>query len=354
MVVSRLPSSVSRLPSSIIIHMRYIFNRILWLPIVLWAVATLTFVVLRLVPGSAIDSVALFNNLSVEQVNAYKAQWNLDKTMGEQYVYFARDLLRGDLGLSMGSAVPVSRLLWEKLPPTIELAIVAMTLSSIIGITAGVISSVTRNRFVDFVVRAGALFGLSVPWFWIAIVLIIIFSVGLGWLPVGGRIGSEVRYQTITNFMFIDTIITGNWRAFLSFLRHLTLPAIAIGLTSAGFVARLTRAAMLEVLRSDYVRTARAKGLEDRAVTMKHAFRNALLPILTFQGLQFGTLLGGAVITEIVFSWPGLGRLLLDAILKRDYPVVQATVLVVAGIYVLVNLAVDLLYHVVDPRLRRS
>ncbi len=319
----------------------------------LWAVATLTFIVLRLVPGSAIDSVILFNNLSVEQVTAYKAQWNLDKPMWEQYFYFARDLSRGDLGFSMTSAVPVTRLLWEKLPPTIELAVVAMTISSIIGIGAGVISSVTRNRAVDFVVRTGAMFGMSVPWFWIAIVLIIIFSVNLGWLPVGGRMGVEVSYKTITNFMFIDTIITGNWHAFFSFLRHLTLPAIAIGLTSAGYVARLTRAAMLEVLRTEYVRTARAKGLLGRAVTLKHAFRNALLPILTFQGLHFGTLLGGAVITEMVFAWPGLGRLLLDGILKRDYPVVQATVLVVACIYVLVNLVIDLLYYVVDPRLRR-
>ena len=171
---------------------------------------------------------------------------------------------------------------------------------------------------------------------------------------LGGRIAGGMDYERITNFMLIDTLITGNWAALQSHLRHLILPALAIGLTSAGFIARLTRGAMLEVMSKDYVRAARAKGLHERAVVFKHGFRNALLPILTFLGLQFGALLGGAVITEMVFSWPGLGRLLLDGILRRDYPVVQATVIIVAFIYVIVNLAVDLAYHLVDPRLRNT
>jgi len=171
---------------------------------------------------------------------------------------------------------------------------------------------------------------------------------------VSGRIDSGIDYERITNFMLIDCLMTGNWKALLSWLHHLILPASAIALTSAGFIARLTRAAMLEVLSKDYVRAARAKGLLERVVITRHAFRNALLPVLTFLGLQFGALLGGAVITEMVFSWPGMGRLLLDGIVRRDYPVVQASVIVVASIYVLVNLAVDLLYHLVDPRLRRA
>ena len=334
--------------------MRYILSRLIWLPVVLWAVASLTFVVLRLVPGTAIDSASLYNNLSVDQVNAYKAQWDLDKPVWQQYTIFISDMARGDLGISMTSAVPVTTLLASRLPSTIELAVVAMIVSSILGIGAGVIASVTKNKALEWFVRVGSLLGLSVPWFWIAIVLIIIFAVRLGWMPVSGRLDAGMPYETITNFMLIDTIITGNWPALLSFLHHLILPAAAIGLTSAGYVARLTRAAMLEVLRADYVRTARSKGLQERFVVMKHAFRNALLPILTSQGLQFGTLLGGAVITEMVFAWPGMGRLLMDGILRRDYPIVQASVIVVASIYVLVNLVVDLLYHVVDPRLRRS
>ena len=333
--------------------MKYIITRLLWLPVVLWAVATLTFGVLRLVPGNAADAIFMLN-LPTDQIEKFKSQWDLDKPVTQQYVTFMRDLARGDFGVSMSSAVPITRLLYERIPPTIELAVTAMLISTIIGVGAGLISSVTRSRALDFIVRSGALLGMSVPWFWIAIVLIIVFSVQLKWFPVGGRIDGGMDYARITNFMLIDMILTGNWTALRSHLHHLFLPSLAIGLTSAGFVARLTRAAMLEVLGKDYVRAARAKGLQERLVVMKHAFRNALLPVLTFLGLQFGALLGGAVITEMVFSWPGLGRLLLDGILRRDYPVVQATVIVVASIYVIVNLAVDLTYHLVDPRLRRS
>lgn len=333
--------------------MKYVLTRLLWLPVVMWAVATLTFGVLRLVPGNAADVIFTLN-LPQDQVAQFKAQWDLDKPVTQQYAAFIGDLARGDFGTSMSSAVPISRLLYERVPPTIELAVTAMLISGILGVGAGIISAITRNRVLDFTVRAGSLLGMSVPWFWIAIVLIIVFSVQLRLLPVGGRIEGGMNYARITNFMLADMIITGNWPALLSHLRHLILPSLAIGLTSAGYVARLTRAAMLEVMSKDYVRAARAKGLQERLVITRHALRNALLPILTFLGLQFGALLGGAVITEMVFSWPGLGRLLLDGILRRDYPVVQATVIVVAFIYVVVNLVVDLLYHVVDPRLRRS
>jgi len=333
--------------------MKYVLSRLIWLPVVLWAVATLTFIVLRLVPGNAAD--AIFNlNLPVEQIEQFKAQWDLDKPITWQYAAFMGDLLRGDFGISMSSAVPINRLLYERIPPTVELAVVAMIIATLIGVGAGVVSAVTRSRALDFIVRSGSLLGMSVPWFWIAIVLIIIFAVQLRWLPVGGRIAGGMSYERITNFMLIDALLTSNWAALQSHLRHLVLPALAIGLTSAGFIARLTRGAMLEVMSKDYIRAARAKGLHERSVVFKHAFRNALLPVLTFLGLQFGALLGGAVITEMVFSWPGLGRLLLDGILRRDYPVVQATVIVVAFIYVIVNLAVDLAYHLVDPRLRNS
>lgn len=331
--------------------MKYALTRLLWLPIVLWAVATLTFGVLRLVPGNAADVIFTLN-LPQEQVERFKAQWDLDKPVSQQYVAFISDVLRGDLGTSMTSAVPISRLMYERIPPTIELAVTAMLLSAVIGVSAGVISAVTRRRSIDFLVRSGSLLGMSVPWFWIAIVLILVFSVQLKILPVGGRIAGGMDYERITNFMVIDMIATQNWAALGSHLRHLLLPSAAIGLTSAGFVARLTRAAMLDVMNRDYVRAARAKGLIERTVVIRHALRNALLPVMTFLGLQFGALLGGAVITEIVFSWPGLGRMLLDGILRRDYPVVQATVIVVASIYVVVNLIVDVLYHVVDPRLR--
>ncbi len=331
--------------------MRYLLTRLLWLPVILWAVASLTFFVLRLVPGDPMDQVATLV-LDQGQLDAVRAQWALDQPLWRQYLLFLGGLVRGDLGLSMASGIEINRLLFERLPPTIELALFAMVISTIVGVGAGVISAVTTSRVVDYSTRTFAILGLSIPWFWIAIMLIYVFAVQLRWLPVGGRIGIGVDYEVITNFLLIDTLLTGNIPAFVSALKHITLPAIAIGLTSAGFAARLTRSSMLEVMRADYIRSAQAKGLRRRQINVSHALRNAIIPVLTLLGLQFGALLGGAVITELVFSWPGLGRMLLDGILRRDYAVVQGTVIVVAFAYVLMNLAVDLLYHVVDPRLR--
>lgn len=330
---------------------KYLVSRLLWLPVVLWAVASLTFLALRLVPGTPIDFVAS-QNLTTAQIALYKAEWGLNQPLWLQYLSFLSDLVRGHLGNSMSSAVPVKTLLIDRIPPTMELAISAMIISTIVGMGAGIISSTTNSKLVDYSARIFSILGLSVPWFWMAIVLIIIFAVKLGWLPVGGQLDPGTDYKTITHFMLLDAILTGNWSLLGITLRHLALPALAIGLTSAGFVARLTRSAMLEVLRADYVRTARAKGLIERKVVINHALRNAILPVLTLQGLQFGSLLGGAVITELVFSWPGMGRLLLDGVTQRDYPVVQAAVIFIAFIYVLANLFVDLLYHLVDPRLR--
>jgi peptide/nickel transport system permease protein len=333
--------------------MSYLITRLLWLPVIMWAVASLTFLVLRLVPGDPFASVSN-QAMDAAQLERTRAVWGLDQPIWRQYLSFMTNLVRGDLGDSMSSGVPLTRLLFEKLPPTIELALAALVVSTIIGVGAGVISSVTKNKLLDYSVRNLSILGLSLPLFWVGIMLIVLFAVRLGWLPVGGRIGAGVDYKTVTNFMLFDHIITGNWQALGSFLQHLTLPALAVSLTSAGFAARLARSSMLEVIRLDYTRTARAKGLKERVVIVKHALRNALLPVLTLQGLQFGTLLGGAVITELVFTWPGMGRMLLDGILKRDYAVVQGAVIFVAFAYVVMNLLVDVLYHVVDPRLRGS
>jgi peptide/nickel transport system permease protein len=333
--------------------MTYLLRRLLWLPVVMWAVASLTFLVLRLVPGDPFASVAN-QVLDAGQLERTRAVWGLDQPLWNQYGVFIGNLIRGDLGVSMSSGVPLTRLLFEKLPPTIELALAALIVSSLIGVGAGVVSSTTKNKLLDYSVRNLSILGLSAPLFWVGIMLIVVFAVRLDWLPVGGRIGAGVDYQTVTNFMLIDHVLTGNWFALGSFLQHLTLPALAVSLTSAGFAARVARSSMLEVIRLDYTRTARAKGLRESVVILKHALRNALLPVLTLQGLQFGTLLGGAVITELVFTWPGMGRMLLDGILKRDYAVVQGAVIFVAFAYVLVNFIVDVLYHAVDPRLRKT
>jgi peptide/nickel transport system permease protein len=319
----------------------------------MWAVASLTFLVLRLVPGDPFASVAN-QVLDTGQLERTRAVWGLDQPLWNQYAVFMGNLVRGDLGVSMSSGVPLTRLLFEKLPPTIELALAALIVSSFIGVGAGVVSSTTKNKLLDYGVRHLSILGLSLPLFWVGIMLIVVFAVRLNWLPVGGRIGAGIHYQTLTNFMLLDHLLTGNWVALGSFLRHLTLPALAVSLTSAGFAARVARSSMLEVIRLDYTRTARAKGLRESVVILKHALRNALLPVLTLQGLQFGTLLGGAVITELVFTWPGMGRMLLDGILKRDYAVVQGAVIFVAFAYVVVNFIVDVLYHAVDPRLRKS
>jgi peptide/nickel transport system permease protein len=331
----------------------YVVRRMLWLPVILWAVASLTFLVLRLIPGDPFASVAN-QVLDAGQLERTRAVWGLDQPLWKQYTTFLGNLVQGDLGVSMSSGVPLTRLLFEKLPPTIELALAALVVSSLIGIGAGVVSSTTRHKLLDYSVRNLSILGLSVPLFWVGIMLIVVFAVRLDWLPVGGRVGAGVKYETLTNFMLLDQLLTGNWVALGSFLQHLTLPALAVSLTSAGFAARIARSSMLEVIRLDYTRTARAKGLPERVVMFKHALRNALLPVLTLQGLQFGTLLGGAVITELVFTWPGMGRMLLDGILKRDYAVVQGAVIFVAFAYVLVNFLVDVLYHVIDPRLRKT
>lgn len=333
--------------------MIFLVKRLVWLPIVIWAVLTITFFALRLVPGSPIQS-AQSQLSDGSQLAKIEAQWGLDKPIHEQYLTFLSDVARGDMGLAMGSGAPINRLLFERIPPTIELTVVAMVFSTVFGIMLGIISVVTRNRLLDYFVRSTSILGMSLPYFWVAIILIIIFSVRLGWTPTSGRINPRLDYEVITNFMFIDHILTGNWQALGSYAHHLILPATAIGITSTGFVARLTRSSMLEEMRSDYVRTARSKGLSERTVTIKHALRNAILPVITLQGLQFGSLLGGAVITESIFSYPGLGRLLLESIFDRDYSVVQAAVVVVALAYVIMNLLVDVLYILVDPRLRKS
>ena len=329
----------------------YLLRRLLWLPVVIWAVSSLTFFALRVIPGNPIESVR-DQITDKSQIARIEAEWGLDQPVYVQYVRFMGDLLHGDLGISMSSGAPISVLMFERIPPTVELTFVAMFISTVLGIAAGVISVATRRRAVDNIVRIVAITGMSMPYFWVAIFLIIVFSILLKWTPTSGRIDANLKYDVITNFMFIDQVITGNWVALGSWLRHLVLPATAIGITSTGFVARLTRSAMLEEIGSDYVRTARSKGLSETTVTIRHALRNALLPVLTLQGLQFGALLGGAVITEAVFAYPGMGRLLLDAILSRDYSVVQAAVIVVALAYVVVNLLVDILAIAVDPRIR--
>jgi peptide/nickel transport system permease protein len=327
-------------------------RRLIWLPIVVWAVSTLTFWALRIVPGDVATTLSI-QALTAEQLAAIRAQWGLDQSIWQQYLAFLGTLLRGDLGTSFTQGKPVTALLAERLPPTIELAVVALLFSIVFGVGTGIISALTRNRWPDYVCRFVAVLGFSIPWFWLALMLIAVFSVQLRWTPVTGQLDPSIPLQRVTNFIVIDSIISGNWAALWDYALHLVLPTIAIGLSVAGFIARITRSTMLDVLRQDYVRTARGKGLRDGVVVARHVLRNTLLPLLTFIGLMFGSLLGGAVVTETVFAWPGVGKMLVDAIFKRDFPVVQGTVIFIATVYVAINLIIDMLYVYADPRLRR-
>lgn len=300
----------------------YVIRRLLLTVPVLVGVSLLVFSMIRLVPGD--PAVAIAGVQATPQfIEQVRTQYRLDEPIPVQYVYFVRDVLRGDLGRSIFSRRPVSVELSERFPRTIELTVAAMAIATLIGIAAGIVSATRRYSFFDNASMLVALVGVAAPVFWLALMLQLVFSVTLGWLPSTGR----------------------------GTLMHLILPALTLGMASAGLIARITRSSMLEVLRQDYITTARAKGLSEKVVVYKHAFKNALIPVVTVMGLQFGILLGGAVLTETVFAWPGVGRLLVDSILARDYPVVQGTVLVLAFTFVMINLAVDIIYAFLDPRI---
>ncbi|MDR7521484.1 MAG: ABC transporter permease [Armatimonadota bacterium] len=300
----------------------YIAKRLLLTVPVIFGVAFVVFAMVRIVPGDPAQIIA-GETATKEFVEAIRKDLGLDRPLLEQFGTFMASLLRGDLGRSIRSKAPVSEELWARIPNTVRLTIAGLVVAVSVGVTAGVVSAIRPYSVVDSAVMLVALVGLSMPVFWSGLMLILIFAVRLGWLPA---VGTET-------------------------LAHLVLPAITVGMATAAIIARMTRSSMLEVLRSDYIRTARAKGLAEHVVVNRHALRNALIPVITVVGLQMGTLLSGAVLTESVFAWPGIGRLLVEGILARDYPIVQAAVLVVALAFVLVNLAVDVLYAAVDPRI---
>jgi peptide/nickel transport system permease protein len=259
-----------------------------------------------------------------QEIENIRHQLGLDRPIYEQYVFYLGRLVHFDLGRSARTQNPVIEEIWARLPNTMLLAMIAITLACLLGIPAGIISAVKPYGWIDYLVSIAALFGLSMPVFWLGLMLVVVFSVILKWLPAGG---------------------TGSWQ-------HVILPSITLAAFVVAFIARMTRSTMLETLSQDFTTTARSKGLQERVVILKHALKNALIPIITVVGLQFGLLLGGAVLTETVFAWPGLGRLIVDSILARDYPMIQGAILIFGLLYILVNLIVDLLYAVVDPRIR--
>ncbi len=302
---------------------QYILRRLLIMLPVLFGVSLIIFTIVRVIPGDP-GYLMAGPHATKEQVDQIRAQLGLDQHPVKQYLIFIGNIFKGDLGTSNRTGLPVTKEILARLPNTLSLAFASILVATVFGVLTGIIAGVKQNSKFDYLSMLVALFGLSMPVFWLGLMLMLLFSIKLGWFPA---VGAE------------------------SF-KHLVLPAITLGANSTAIIARMTRSSMLEVIRLDYIRTARAKGLAERVVILRHALKNALIPVVTVIGLQTGTLLGGAVLTEIVFAWPGIGRLLVEAILSRDYPVVQGVVLVVATMFIFINLIVDLLYSYLDPRIR--
>ncbi len=330
---------------------RYAIQRFLTIVPVLIGVSVIVFSFIHLIPGD--PAVAMLGERATPQrVAEVRAQLGLDRALYIQYFIYLDKILHGDLGASILRGDPVLRDLVRRFPATVELATSAILIAILVGVPMGIISAVWRNSFFDGFSRLVALTGVSMPIFWLGLMLAWCFGVLLGWLPTGFRLGTDVTLVTMTNFNILDSLLTKNPAALVSSLRHLVLPAIALSTIPMAVIARMTRASLLEVLSQDYIRTAESKGLPQQAVILRHAMRNALLPVMTVTGLQVGRLLAGAILTETIFSWPGIGLWIYQSIQARDYPIVQGATLFIATIFVMVNLLTDVLYAAVDPRIK--
>lgn len=331
----------------------YILRRILFLGPQLLAITLIAFVVSRLAPGDPVN-VNLSQRALADPaiVAAFRADRGLDKSLIEQYLIYLGHLFQGNLGNSIRTNDPVAGEIWQVLPATIELATAATLVGVTLGLLLGVFAATRHKSWLDYMVQSLALVGISVPVFVLALVGLRLFHVQLGWVPGPGRLDFDrTGPPQVTSFYTIDSLLAGQWGTFFDAAGHLVLPALVLGIYIAGFISRVTRSAMLEVLTRDYLLTARAKGLVARVVIFRHALRNALLPVITNIGLQYGALLTGTVLTESIFAWPGLGRYMFRAATSRDFPVIIGVSVVIAIIYGLVNLVVDILYYFLDPRL---
>jgi dipeptide transport system permease protein len=333
---------------------RFVLRRIGMVVPTFIGVTLLAFALIHLIPGDPIE--VMMGERGVDPALHAQAlhRLGLDEPLPLQYVHYVGRALHGDLGTSFITDTSVMSEFFSRFPATVELSLCAMLFALVVGLPAGVLAAVKRGSFFDHGVMGTALTGYSMPIFWWGLILIMLFSVTLGWTPVSGRIAVEYDIPHVTGFLLIDSLLAPDEGSFKSAVSHLVLPSIVLGTIPLAVVARMTRSSMLEVLREDYIRTARAKGLSPLRVIVVHALRNALIPVVTVIGLQVGTLLAGAVLTETLFSWPGVGKWLIDAISRRDYPVVQGGILLIATLVIVVNLVVDLLYGVLNPRIRHT
>ncbi|MEC7760376.1 MAG: ABC transporter permease subunit [Pseudomonadota bacterium] len=333
--------------------LRYLLGRLLTFIPTFIGVTIISFAFIRVLPGDPIIVMAGERGMSEARYAELEAQFGFDRPLLVQYWDFLTGVLQGDLGQSYVTRRPVWDEFFSLFPATLELAFCAITIAIVLGIPAGVIAAVNRGKFFDRALMSSALVGYSMPIFWWALLLIIVFSGNLGWTPVSGRIDLLYFFDDVTGFMLIDSILSGQDGAFTSAVRHLILPSIVLATIPLAVIARQTRSAMLEVLGEDYIRTARAKGLTPPRVNGVHALRNAMIPVITVIGLSVGMLLAGAILTETIFSWPGIGKWMVDSIYRRDYPVVQGGLLLVALLVMVVNLIVDLLYGLINPKIRK-
>ena len=334
--------------------LRYFAGRLVTFLPTFIGVTLISFAFIRVRPGDPIIVMAGERGLSEERYAELVQQFGFDRPLLEQYGDYLWGVLQGDLGESFVTKRPVWDEFFALFPATLELSLCAIVFAIALGIPAGVIAAVNRGKVFDRLLMSSALVGYSMPIFWWALLLIIVFSGNLGWTPVSGRIDLIYFFDSVTGFMLIDSLLSGQEGAFRSAVRHLILPTIVLGTIPLAVIARQTRSAMLEVLSEDYIRTARAKGLSPFRVNGLHALRNALIPVVTVIGLSVGTLLAGAILTETIFSWPGIGKWMVDSIYRRDYPVVQGGLLMIAVIVMVVNLTVDMLYGLINPKIRKG
>ncbi len=334
---------------------RYLLRRLaLTLPTFV-ALMFLTFLMLRLVPGDPIEVRRGERGISPERLAELRHEMGLDQPVIKQFADYVWAMLHGDFGTSIVSRTPVVNEFLTLFPATLELTICAMLFAMAIGIPAGVLAASRRGKFTDQALMGVALTGYSMPIFWWGLILILVMSNTLHLTPVSGRIDLvKFYFPPVTGFMLIDSLLSGQKGAFMDAIRHLILPTIVLGTVPLAVIARMTRSSILEILGEDYVRTARAKGLSGFRVVGMHALRNALIPVVTVIGLQIGTLLAGAVLTETIFSWPGVGKWLIESIGRRDYPALQGGIMLISGVVIVVNLAVDMLYGLINPRIRHG
>lgn len=333
---------------------RFLIKRFSQIIPAFFGVTLLTFSLVHVIPGDPVEIMAGERGMSPERHAEIMTEMGFDKPLPTQYFLYIGKVFRGDLGESIVTKQPVVKEFLELFPATLELSICAIIFAILFGLPAGIIAGVKRGSVFDHSVMGVSLTGYSMPIFWWGLLLILLFSVNLGWTPVSGRISALYWVDTRTGFMLIDALLSDESGAFKSAVSHLILPAIVLGTIPLAVIARMTRSSMLEVLQADYIRTAKAKGLAPWRVIMIHALRNAMIPVITVIGLQIGVLLAGAILTETIFAWPGIGKWIVESINRRDYPVIQNGILMISTLIIMVNLTVDILYGVINPAIRQK